>query len=185
MENMNDIVNQLVEDIEVPEDVPVAYEVWAIGYNEDGTVDESEMYITAFTDPDEAVAYAKGITAADVLTFAEESPVGSEAYADIEGIIIEVETVVLDENNDSVNIGTVYRNELELFEEAPDFVCLSNDEYEVIEETGYIQIPSTILKEYNKNDVITVLFTDEEKPWPIEFKIISKTTDGYYICEFV
>lgn len=184
MENMNDIVNQLVEDIEVPEDVPVAYEVWAIGYNEDGTVDESEMYITAFTDPDEAVAYAKGITAADVLTLAEESPVGSEAYVDIEGIIIEVETVVLDENNDSVNIGTVYRNELELFEEAPDFVCLSNDEYEVIEETGYIQIPSTILKEYNKNDVITVLFTDEEKPWPIEFKIISKT-DNYYICEFV
>lgn len=185
MKNMNDLVNELVEDIEIPEDVPVAYEVWAVGYDEDGTIDTSEMYITAFTDPDEAVAYAKGIAAADVLTFAEENPVGSEAYTDIEGIIIEVETVVLDENNDSVNIGTVYRNELELFEEAPDFVCLSNDEYEVIEETGYIQIPSTILKEYNKNDVITVLFTDEEKPWPIEFKIISKTTDGYYICEFV
>lgn len=184
MENLNDIINELVADIEIPEDVPVAYEVWAIGYDEDGTVDASEMYVTAFTDPDEAVAYAKGLTAADILTLAEESPVGADAYADIEGIVIEVETTVLDENNDSVNIGTIYRNKLELFEEVPDFVCLSNDEYEVIEETGYIQIPRNILKEYNKNDVITVIFEDEEKPWPIEFKIISKTAD-YYICEFV
>jgi hypothetical protein len=111
--------------------------------------------------------------------------VGSEAYVDIEGIIIEVETTVLDENNDSVNVGTVYRNKLELFEEVPDFVCLSNTDYEVIEETGNIQIPWAVLKDYNKNDIITVLFTDEEKPWPIEYKIISKTTAGYYICEFV
>ena len=185
MENMNDIVNELVEDIEIPADVPVAYEVWAIGYDEDGTVDASEMYITAFTDPDEAVAYAKELTAADILTFAEESSVCSEAYMDIEGIIVEVETTVLDENSDSVNIGTVYRNKLELFEEVIDFVCLSNNEYEVVEETSYIQIPCAILRDYNKNDVITVIFTDEEKPWPIEFKIISKTTAGYYICEFV
>ena len=185
MENMNDIVNKLVEDIDIPEDIPVAYEVWAIGYDEDRTVDASEMYITAFTDPDEAVAYAKGLTAADILTFAEETCVSSEAYADVEGIIVEVETTVLDENNDSINIGTVYRSKLELFEEVPDFVCLSNNEFEVIEETGNIQIPCNILKEYNKNDIITVLFTDEEKPWPIEYKIISKTTSGYYICEFV
>jgi hypothetical protein len=185
MENMNDIVNELVADIDIPEDVPVAYEVWAVGYDEDGTVDTSEMYITAFADPDEAVTYAKGLTAADILVFAEESPVGSEAYVDIEGIIIEVETTVLDENNDSVNVGTVYRNKLELFEEVPDFVCLSNTDYEVIEETGNIQIPWAVLKDYNKNDIITVLFTDEEKPWPIEYKIISKTTAGYYICEFV
>ena len=183
MENMNDIVNKLVADIDIPEDVPVAYEVWAIGYDEDGTVDDSEMYITAFTDPDEAVAYAKGLTAADILTLAEESPVGSDAYTDIEGIIVEVETTVLDENNDSVNIGTVYRTKLELFEEVPDFVCLADYDYKVIED-GNIQIPCAILKEYNKNDIITVIFEDEETPWPIEFKIISKT-DDYYICEFV
>ena len=185
MKDMNDIVNELVEDIDIPEDVPVAYEVWAIGFDEDGTVDASEMYITAFTDPDEAVAYAKGLTAADILTFADESPVGKEAYADIEGIIVEVETTVLDENNDSVNIGTVYRNKLELFEDVPEFVCLSDNDYDLIEETGYIQIPCHILKDYNKNDYITVLFTDEENPWPIMYKIISKTTSNHYICEFV
>ena len=184
MENMNDIVNTLVADIEIPDDVPVAYEVWAIGYDADGIVDTSEMYITAFTDPDEAVAYAKGLTAADILALAEESPVGSEAYADIEGIIVEVETTVLDEDNDSVNIGTVYKNKLELFEEVPDFVCLSNDEYEVIEETGNIAVPSQFLNNYNKGDIVMVLFEDEEEPWPIEYRIIHKN-DTYCICEFV
>ena len=184
MENLNDIVNKLVADIDIPDDVPVAYEVWATAYDEDGTVDASEMCITAFTDPDEAVAYAKGLTAADILTFADESPVGKEAYADIEGIIVEVETTVLDENNDSVNIGAVYRNKFELFEDLPEFVVLSNDEYFVIEETGYIQIPRHIVKEHNKGDVIAVLFEEEETPCPIEYRVISKT-DDYYVCDFV
>ena len=56
---------------------------------------------------------------------------------------------------------------------------------EVIEETGNIQISCTLLREYNKNDTINILFTDEEQPVPIAFKIISRTTSGHYICEFV
>ena len=99
--------------------------------------------------------------------------------------MVEIETTVLDENNESVSVGTVYRNMLQRPEEVPEFICLASNEYEVIEETGYIQIPCAILKEYNKNDIITVLFTDDEKPWPIEYKIISKTTGGYYLCDFV
>ena len=185
MEYLNDIVNQLVEDIEMPEDVPVAYEVWAIGYDEDGVVDTSEMYVTAFTDPDEAVAYAKSLTATEVLSIAEDNLVGRASYANIEGIIIEVETTVLDDSNDSVSIGTIYRNKLELFEEQPDFICLSSTDYMVIEETGYIQVPCNLLNNYKKDDEIQVLFTDEERPWPITYKIIAKTTDGDFICDFV
>ena len=89
-----------------------------------------------------------------------------------------------DEDELNMNVGTIYKKRIEIFEELPDFVCLSNDEYAVIEETGYIQIPRHIVKEYNKGDVITVLFEEEEEPWPIEYKIISKTAD-YYMCEFV
>ena len=184
MENREDIINELVEDLDIPDDTPAAYEVWATGYDEDGIVAASEMYITAFTDPDEAVAYAKVLTAADILTLAEESPVGSEAYASIEGIIIEVETTVLDENNDSVNIGTVYRNRLELFEEVPEFVVLSNEEYSVIEETGMILVTCELSREYRVGEVITLFFEDETQSGPIEYKIIHKSADGY-ICDFV
>lgn len=184
MENMNDIVNKLVEDIEIPDDVPVMYEVWALGYDEEDKPTDAELLIGTFEDPDEAVSFARDTTIADVLGLAED-----EDYTNFNGLAhtihVEVETVVSDKENGTLNVGTVYKKTLELFEEVPDFICLSSDDYEVIEETGYIQIPCNILKEYNKNDVITVIFEDEEQPWPIEYKIISKTTSGHYICEFV
>jgi hypothetical protein len=185
MENLNDIVKELVADIEISDDVPVMYEVWAVGCDEYDVVTASEMFVTCFTDPDEAVAYAESITAEEIINFAAESHVGSDVYSNIEAIIIEVETVVLDENNDSVNVGTVYKKTLAVSEELAEFVTLTNSDYEVIEETGNIQIPCTLLREYNKNDTINILFTDEEQPVPIAFKIISRTTSGHYICEFV
>ena len=182
MENINDIMNKLVEDIEIPEDVPIMYEVWALGYDEEDQPTDAELLIGTFEDPDEAVCFAKVTTAPNVFEFAEDDDY--HGFDDVYAIHIEVETVVANDDDGMMNIGTIYKKAIELFEEVPDFVCLSNDEYEVIEETGYIQIPRNITKEYNKNDTITVLFTDEEKPWPIEYKIISKT-DDYYICEFV
>lgn len=184
MENINAIVDQLVADIDIPEDVPVMYEVWAIGYNEEDQITDAEMLIGTFDDPDEAVSFARDTSIADVLGLA----VDEDYYGFDEGVStihVEVETVVASDEDGTMNIGTVYKKTLELFEEVADFVCLANDEYEVIEETGYIQIPCALLKEYNKNDLITIIFEDEERPWPIEYKIISKTTDGYYICEFV
>ena len=54
-----------------------------------------------------------------------------------------------------------------------------------IAETGDIKVPCHLLKDYNKNDMIAVIFTENGEPWPIVYKIISKTTDNYYICEFV
>lgn len=187
MENTNDInelVDKLVEEIDIPEDVPVMYEVWAIGYDEEEQPTGSELLIGTFEDPDAAVSFARDTAAADILGLAEDEDYTGfnvSTYA----IHVEVETVVSDGENDTLNIGTIYKKTLELFEEVEDFVCLTNDDYEVIEETGNIQIPCGILKEYNKNDIITVLFEDEETPWPITYKIISKTTSGHYICEFV
>lgn len=185
MKNLNDIVNKLVEDIEVVEDIPAAYEVWAVGYDEENEFTGASMLLGTFDDPDQAVSFAKQTSLADVVNLA-----ANEDYEDItaetHSISIEVETVVLsyDEDELNMNVGTVYKKRIEIYEELPEFVTLANDEYEVIEETGYIQIPATLLKEYKKNDVITILFTDEEEPWPIEYRIISKTED-YYICEFV
>lgn len=184
MENMNDIINELVKDIETPEDVPVTYEVWAIGYTEEDEPTGAALVLGTFEDPDQAVSFARDTTLADVVNLAADDE--CEINYDTQYISIEIETVVSanDDLVESMNVGTVYRKKIELFEELPDFVCLSNDEYEVIEETGNIAVPSQLLSNYNKNDVITVLFEDEEEPWPIEYRIICKT-DNYCVCEFV
>jgi hypothetical protein len=183
MKEMNDLVDKLVADIEdTPADVPVVYEVWAIGHDEEDQATEAEMMIASFEDPDQAVAFAKETSLADVVNLAADDD--CEIPSNVHSISIEVETVVPDDE-ETMNIGTIYRKTLEIYEELPEFVTLSNNEYTVIEETGYIQIPCNILKEYNKNDLINIIFEDEEEPWPITYKIISKTTDGYYICEFV
>ena len=60
MKDMNDLINELVADLDIPEDVPVMYEVWAIGYDEEDNPTESELLIGTFEDPDEAVCFARG-----------------------------------------------------------------------------------------------------------------------------
>ena len=71
MESMNDIVNRLIEDIEISEDVPVMYEVWAIGYDEEDQPTGAELLIGTFEDPDAAVYFAKEVAIADILGLAE------------------------------------------------------------------------------------------------------------------
>ena len=183
MENMNDIVNKLVEDIDIPEDVPVMYEVWAVGYDEEDSATDAELLLGTFEDPDEAVSFAMGTSLEDVVNLAADDQ--CDMTTEVSTIIIEVETVVPDEENGTMNIGTVYKKLLDVYEELPEYVTLTSDEYELIVETGDIKVPCHILKDYNKNDKITVIFTEKGEPWPIVYKIISKTTDGFYICEFV
>ena len=184
MENMNDIVNKLVEDMETPADVPVAYEVWAVGYDEENNLTGASMVLRTFTDPDQAVEYSKDVTLAEVVNMAAEEDY-DDLTAETHSISIEVETVVPSDDDDmNMNVGTVYKRRIQIYEDTPEFVELARKDYEILED-GNLQIPCTILKNYNKNDEFTALFVDEEQSWPITYKIISKTTSGHYICEFV
>ena len=184
MENMNDIVNKLVEDMETPADVPVAYEVWAIGYDEEDDLTGAAMVLRTFTDPDQAVEYAKSITLAEVVNMAAEEDY-DDLTAETHSISIEVETVVPSDDDDmNMNVGTVYKRRIQIYEDTLEFVELTRKDYEILED-GNLQTPCAVLKDYNKNDEFTVLFVDEEQAWPITYKIISKTTSGHYICEFV
>ena len=72
MENLNDIVNKLVEDIEVADDVPVAYEVWAIGFDEEDELTGASMLLGTFDDPDKAVSFARDTVLADVVNLAAD-----------------------------------------------------------------------------------------------------------------
>jgi hypothetical protein len=180
MKDLNDIVNEIVEDLDVSADTQVSYEVWAIGHDEEDNATEAELLLGTFEDPDEAVSFAKSVDLAMVVNLAadDDCDVTDQAHS----ISVEVETVVADDGGD-MNIGVIYKKTLEIFEELPEFITLSDDEYEVIEDTSFIQIPRELLKDYDRYDLLTIIFSDEEQPWPITCKIIEKT-DKYYICDF-
>lgn len=180
MKDMNDIVNALVEDLEMPEDVPVSYEVWAIGYDKEDQVTDAELLLATFEDPDQAVHYAKELTLADVVNFAadDECDVTTEVYS----IHIEVETVVPDDEV-TMNIGTIYKKAFELYEELPDYVVLSADDF-VLLNSGDITVPKEILSKYSEKDCFTAVFEDGRVSQPMIYRIKSEAGDNF-ICEFV
>ena len=108
-----ELMNNIVEDIEeVPEDSEVTYEVWALGYAEDDTCTGSELLIGEFDDPDEAVECAKNFDFVDfsgLINFEHEA---EQFFGRVARFSIEVETVVNDSVDGSMNIGTVYRKDL-------------------------------------------------------------------------
>ena len=185
LQNVDELVNAIAEDIsEIPDDTTVTYEVWAIGYDEEDCVTDAELLLGTFDDPDFAVSYAKAVTLADVVNLmADEDWEIRSTTGTVDHISIEVETVVPDDEG-TMNIGTIYEKTLEVFDNLPEFIALSNSDYEIMED-GDIQIPCNILKDYNKNDLITIVFEDDNLSQPMIYKIISKTTSGHYICEFM
>jgi hypothetical protein len=100
-------VNEVLEELEAPDNSAVTYEVWATGYTADDKCTDADFFIKEFADPDEAVAYAKELTLADVvhLTSDGKAPVDDIAY-----LMIEVETVVEyeDDIGCTTNVGTIY-----------------------------------------------------------------------------
>ena len=197
MEN-KDLAKHIAEDIdEIPEDTEVTYELWAIGYNADGAVTDTEMFIADFKNPDVAIEFAKKVTMADIVHQAAEEHDGSTPAENVTYISLEVETVVDEDEDGTMNIGTIYKRELWIDGEYGDEEDAPEDEYsEVVPvtakdykllEDGSLEISCDILKNFNKNDMVQIWFTDENKDYhPIlTYKIISKTTGNKYICEFV
>jgi hypothetical protein len=138
------------------------------------------MMLATFEDPDQAVSYAKALTLADVVHLAADD--GCDVENNVHYISIEVETVVPDDEG-TMNIGTVYKKKLEIFEELPEYIVLSGDEFEIVAD-GNIQVSCGLLEGYKEKDCFNVVFADATYPSPIPYKIISKTSTGYFICEF-
>jgi hypothetical protein len=191
-----DLMKYVTEDLEdFNEETPVTYEVWAIGYTADNKITDTDMLIGEFTDPDQAVEKAKTVTLADIVHQAAEEHDGSEPADDVAYISIEVETVVDDEEEGTMNVGTIYKRELWIDGEYGDEANIPEDEYsEVIPvttkdykllEDGSLEIDCEILKNFNKNDTVQIWFTDEDGKAILTYKIISKTTANKFICEFV
>lgn len=190
MLNNEELVNTITEDItEIPEDTPVSYEVWAIGYDYDGDITDTELFFKEFSDPDEAIEYAKKLSLADIVHQAAEEA-NTDITPDISYISVEVETVIEDEDGDSINIGTIYTTGIYLDTtekaEPEDLVSLTEDDYTVLED-GTLKVSRKCLKDFNKNDFVTFCFVNEEVSY-LKYKIVSTVIyeDGeYYHCEFV
>ena len=110
--NDEELMSYITEDLEdFEEDTPVTYEVWAIGYDENNAITDTDMWLTEFEDPDKAVEYAKQVTLADVIHKAAENNSNAEAVVNITYISIEVETVVADYDG-AMNVGTIYKKQI-------------------------------------------------------------------------
>ena len=195
MEN-EELVQHITEDLEDFDDnASVTYAVWAIGYDGKSAITDSDMLIGEFTDPDQAVEKAKALTLADIVHQASEEFDGSEPANNVAFISIEVETVVDDGEEGTMNVGTIYKRELWIDgeygneEDAPEdeyseVVPVTSKEYRLLDD-GSLEIDCDILKNFNKNDMVQIWFTDEDGKAILTYKIISKTTANKFICEFI
>lgn len=186
-----ELMNNIVEDIEdIPEDTEVFYAVWALGCNSEADPTDDEVLVGEFTDPDDAIAYAKKVTFETIneMGFGEPDP-------DTVYFSIDVETVVGnpdDEDGGTMNIGTIYQRDLWIdgdygSEEAIEpLVELTDADYELLDD-GTIKVSCELLKGFNKNDNVTFRFNTDNKTSMLVYNIVSKVEyeDGtYYHCEF-
>lgn len=200
--NNEEFVQQIVEDItEIPEDTEVSYEVWASGYDFNDEITDTNTFMKDFKDPDEAIEYAKQLTLADIIE-QDAKDRGDEKIKELDTeiayISVEVETVIEDEDDSTMNIGTIYKRDLcinnrysseedilEPEDEYGEVVPVTSKDYKLLED-GSLEIGRDILKNFNKNDIVQIWFTDENDCKSIlTYKIISKTTANKFICEFI
>lgn len=200
--NNEELLNNIVEDIDdIPEDAEVLYAVWALGYNKDDDITDTEVLVGEFTNPDEAVACAENLTIKAIDELGYEKPDPDTAY-----FSVEVETVVGDpddEDGGTMNIGTIYKRDLwidgeygsedcleemldELVEVDP-IIAITAEDYELLED-GALKVRCDLLKGFNKNDYLRLQFVGEPESVPVlTYKIMSKVIyeDGdYYHLEF-
>ena len=178
IENQN-LVNNVVEDLDEFEPLAeVFYCVWALGYNRNDEITNTEVLIGEFDDPDDAIECAENLTIKDI-TEQLKSTTGIAYFS------VEVETVIGDpddEDGGTMNIGTIYRKELEV--DLVD-VELTSNHYTLLED-GSIQIPCGLLMDYYEvGDYLKVMFVDEDTKPVLMYKITSKTTINDFICEFI
>ena len=168
----------------------VTYEVWAVGYDEDGNNTGVDLFIDKFEDPNEAVDYASEITFSDVIHFAAEEDFDDTAYS-VSYVAIEVETVICDEDGNTVNAGTIYRNRLKLgsnSEQLPgECIRVSSSDYELTND-GDLKISRQLFGDNYDKDYVNIIFIDEPNKPIIKYNISNINDDAsstHYICEFI
>ena len=180
----NDFIDEL-DDVIVNEEA--IYEVWAIGYGENGAITDADLYLDEFGDPDEAVSFAKDITLADIVHLASEEKF-DETIGPISYISIEVETVIKDvEGISLMNAGTIFRKSIVVNEEPEEIVELTSADYQ-IDSFGSMEVSSRVLGDRDLGEKVKFLFADTPEKSVLTYEIIfrsSATESVYYVCDLV
>jgi hypothetical protein len=94
----------------LPEEAPISYEVWAIGYANNS---KKETLLRSFEESREAVAYADTITLLDAI-----NAITGDNYFNYstDYVFVEVETVIDNNKGGTMNLGAVYKNDLFILE---------------------------------------------------------------------
>lgn len=190
--NNEELMQHIIEDLEdFPEGSPITYEVWALGYDRFEATTDAELLLATFEDPDKAVEYAKQITLADIVHKASEEDTDMEHTINVDHISVEVETVLSDPNDEfvggTINVGSIYKKEISFYEDESEdedeIVSLHEDDYTLLDD-GTLEVRRALLKNFNKNDQVKVMFVDEDNKPILTYKIISKI-GNLFICEFI
>lgn len=177
-------LENIVDDIGDISDISqVTYEVWALGYDKDDQITEAELLIKTFSDSDEAVEFAKGISLADIVNHPMEEDFIAETDYEVSYIVIEVETVITNEDAEAVNVGTIYRNTINFEVEDPVDIHVTVDTYK-LRSDGSLMIPCELINPVKDDEYLKIMFDDEDEHPVLTFKITSKVNNNY-ICEFI
>lgn len=95
----------------LPEDAEVSYEVWAIGYANNS---KKEILLRAFEESREAITYADTIYLLDAVNAIAG---GNRFDYSTDYVFVEVEVVLDNNRGGTINIGTVYKNNLFILEQ--------------------------------------------------------------------
>ena len=94
----------------LPEEAPISYEVWAIGYANNS---KQETLLRRFDDSQEAIDYADSMYLLDAIN----AIAGANRFNySTDYVFVEVETVIDDTKDGTINVGTIYKNDLFIME---------------------------------------------------------------------
>lgn len=102
MEDIKDLIDE-IPDVELQEP---RYEVWVLGYGSDGNITDYEVFIADYEDPEDAIKRAKKVVEEEYRTL---TPPEGVAH-----LVIQVETVVEVEEDETENIGTIYEDSVSI-----------------------------------------------------------------------
>lgn len=94
----------------LPEDAPISYEVWAIGYANNT---KKETLLRTFEESRDAVSYADAVTLLEAI-----NAIAGNNYFNYgtDYVVVEVEAVIDNNKGGTMNIETVYKNDLFILE---------------------------------------------------------------------
>jgi hypothetical protein len=185
-----ELVNELVSSLEdFPQGSDTKYDLWIIQNNYED-VEVSEYFIYEFDSHEEAVTKAESID----LKFIEEllehpvvlCPDGK--YNDY--FSVEIEEVIVDpeDENNTINIGTIYTRDILLTDtpketglDGDPIIAVSTGDYEFLEDNT-LKIRTELLHGFNLNELVNIYFADDKDSDILSCKIIS-CEDAYYFCE--